>query len=136
MTNEEIKARMREAYEAGYRENESFQLDYEGYEDMMRKSFDAWLAKNLPALLEADPAQVIQAEVCAPTVSSETEDLYITWLREEGESVVYDEVIAEIESDKATFEITAERAGKLNRLVPDGKIKQGQLIAYINKLRE
>ena len=42
-----------------------------------------------------------------------TEVTISSWLKKDGEIVELDEVIAEIDSDKATFDLTAESTGKL-----------------------
>lgn len=57
-------------------------------------------------------AQTIEMKI--PTVGESITEVTISeWLKEDGEQVEMDEVIAEIESDKATFELTAEAAGTL-----------------------
>jgi 2-oxoglutarate dehydrogenase E2 component (dihydrolipoamide succinyltransferase) len=53
-------------------------------------------------------------QVKVPTVGeSITEVTIANWLKKDGEAVKLDEVIAELESDKATFELTAPNAGVL-----------------------
>lgn len=53
-------------------------------------------------------------QVKVPTVGeSITEVTIANWLKKDGESVKMDEVIAELESEKATFELTAPQAGIL-----------------------
>lgn len=53
-------------------------------------------------------------QVKVPTVGeSITEVTIANWLKKDGEVVKMDEVIAELESDKATFELTAPQAGVL-----------------------
>lgn len=56
------------------------------------------------------------------------------WHKKEGEEISSGEVIAEIETDKATMELEATSSGKLARIiVPEGskKVKVGELIALI-----
>ncbi|HKG68754.1 MAG TPA: 2-oxoglutarate dehydrogenase complex dihydrolipoyllysine-residue succinyltransferase [Segetibacter sp.] len=69
-----------------------------------------------------------------PTVGeSITEVTLIKWLKKEGESVQRDEVIAELESEKATFELNAEEAGKLSLKAKEGEtLKVGDVIASID----
>ena len=51
-------------------------------------------------------------EMVVPTIGeSLTEVTIASWSKENGDFVEMDEVIAEIESDKATFELTAEEQG-------------------------
>jgi 2-oxoglutarate dehydrogenase E2 component (dihydrolipoamide succinyltransferase) len=53
-------------------------------------------------------------EMKVPAVGeSITEVTISTWLKKDGDTVVQDEIIAEVESDKATFELPAEASGKL-----------------------
>lgn len=49
-----------------------------------------------------------------------TEVTLVKWLKTSGSWVERDEVIAELESEKATFEINAEQAGVLTTLVQEG----------------
>src|SRR5579871_6434851 len=53
-------------------------------------------------------------QVKVPAVGeSITEVTIANWLKKDGDAVKMDEVIAELESDKATFELTAPQAGVL-----------------------
>jgi len=68
-------------------------------------------------------------QVKVPTVGeSITEVTIANWLKKDGDIVKMDEVIAELESDKATFELTAPQAGVLKiskqagEVVPIGTI--------------
>ena len=72
-------------------------------------------------------------EMKIPTVGeSITEVTVAKWLKEDGAQVSRDEVIAELESDKATFELPAEAAGTLRHAVKEGEtIAIGAVIARI-----
>jgi 2-oxoglutarate dehydrogenase E2 component (dihydrolipoamide succinyltransferase) len=60
-------------------------------------------------------------DVKVPTVGeSITEVTLSRWIKKDGDSVAMDEAIAELESDKATFELTAEKAGILKTLAKEG----------------
>lgn len=60
-------------------------------------------------------------QVKIPTVGeSITEVTIANWLKNDGDAVKMDEVIAELESDKATFELTAPQAGVLKILKQKG----------------
>ncbi|HEY5824587.1 MAG TPA: biotin/lipoyl-containing protein, partial [Cyclobacteriaceae bacterium] len=62
-------------------------------------------------------------QVKVPTVGeSITEVTIANWLKKDGDIVKMDEVIAELESDKATFELTAPQAGALKILKPQGEV--------------
>ena len=74
------------------------------------------------------------AEIKVPTVGeSITEVTLVKWIKKTGEWVERDEVIAELESEKATFEINAEQAGILTTLAPEGDtIKIGDIVCRID----
>lgn len=60
-------------------------------------------------------------EIKVPTVGeSITEVTVATWLKNDGDHVQVDEIIAELESDKATFELPAEEAGILRIVAQEG----------------
>ncbi|NQW78335.1 MAG: 2-oxoglutarate dehydrogenase complex dihydrolipoyllysine-residue succinyltransferase [Chitinophagaceae bacterium] len=74
-------------------------------------------------------------EIKVPTVGeSITEVTLLKWTREEGAYVERDEVIAELESEKATFEVNTEKAGTLFRLAAEGDtILIGSILAKIDE---
>ncbi len=58
----------------------------------------------------------------------------IKWLKHDGDYVDRDEVIAELESEKATFEVNAEKAGTLKTLGKEGDtLKIGEVLANIDE---
>lgn len=60
-------------------------------------------------------------EMKVPAVGeSITEVTVASWTKSDGDMVEMDEVICELESDKATFEVTAEAAGKLSIKAQEG----------------
>ncbi|MEO1255912.1 MAG: biotin/lipoyl-containing protein, partial [Bacteroidota bacterium] len=60
-------------------------------------------------------------EMKVPSVGeSITEVTVASWTKNDGDFVEMDEVICELESDKATFEVTAEAAGKLSIKAQEG----------------
>ncbi len=62
-------------------------------------------------------------QVKVPTVGeSITEVTIANWLKKDGDPVKMDEVIAELESDKATFELTAPQAGILKISKTQGEV--------------
>jgi pyruvate/2-oxoglutarate dehydrogenase complex dihydrolipoamide acyltransferase (E2) component len=73
-------------------------------------------------------------EIKIPAVGeSITEVTIAKWLKKDGEAVKRDEVIAELESDKATFELPAEADGTLKIRVAEGEtIGIGTIIADID----
>jgi len=72
-------------------------------------------------------------EMVVPTVGESITEVTIgEWSKKEGDLVEMDEVIAEIESEKATFELTAEAQGYLNIIAKDGDtLEIGDLICKI-----
>src|ERR1700753_883182 len=74
-------------------------------------------------------------DIKVPTVGeSISEVTLVKWLKKEGQYVERDEVIAELESEKATFEINAEKAGVLKTLGKEGDtIKIGDVVAQIDE---
>lgn len=60
-------------------------------------------------------------EMKVPTVGeSITEVTLAQWLKNDGDYVEMDEIVAELESDKATFELPAEKAGILRHVAGEG----------------
>lgn len=61
----------------------------------------------------------------------------LKWVKKTGEYVERDEVIAELESEKATFEVNAEQAGVLTTSAAEGdSLKVGDVIATIDETAE
>jgi 2-oxoglutarate dehydrogenase E2 component (dihydrolipoamide succinyltransferase) len=73
-------------------------------------------------------------QIKVPTVGeSITEVTIANWLKKDGDTVQLDEVIAELESDKATFELTAQSAGVLKIVKQQGEtVPIGETICEIN----
>ena len=74
-------------------------------------------------------------DIKVPAVGeSISEVTLLKWLRKEGEYVERDEVIAELESEKATFEVNAEQAGALKTAAKEGDtLKIGDVLASIDE---
>ncbi|HQV55918.1 MAG TPA: dihydrolipoyllysine-residue succinyltransferase, partial [Chitinophagaceae bacterium] len=75
-------------------------------------------------------------DIKVPTVGeSISEVTLLKWTKKDGEYVERDEVIAELESEKATFEVNAEQAGilKLASISEGDTIKIGDLLASIDE---
>jgi 2-oxoglutarate dehydrogenase E2 component (dihydrolipoamide succinyltransferase) len=74
-------------------------------------------------------------DIKVPTVGeSISEVTLVKWLKKDGEYAERDEVIAELESEKATFEVNAEQAGTVKTLAAEGDtIKIGDLLAQIDE---
>src|SRR3954453_1379853 len=67
-----------------------------------------------------------------PVGESITEVTLSSWKKKDGDRVEMDEVIAELESDKATFELTAEKAGTLKIVPNEGDVLRiGAVVANI-----
>ncbi len=74
-------------------------------------------------------------DIKVPTVGeSISEVTLLKWTRQNGQYVERDEVIAELESEKATFEVNAEKAGVLKTLANAGDtILIGSILAQIDE---
>ncbi|SEN00260.1 2-oxoglutarate dehydrogenase E2 component [bacterium A37T11] len=74
-------------------------------------------------------------EIKVPTVGeSITEVTLSQWLKKDGDFVEMDENIAELESDKATFELPAEKAGILKIVAQEGDtLEIGAVVATIEE---
>ncbi|SOE20442.1 2-oxoglutarate dehydrogenase E2 component [Spirosomataceae bacterium TFI 002] len=101
-------------------------------------------AKTPEATVEEKP---VAAAATAPTASQETKSINVevpsvgesitevtisSWMKKHGETVELDEIICELESDKATFELPSPAAGVLNIVSEEGStIGIGETIATI-----
>ncbi|HEY0356103.1 MAG TPA: 2-oxoglutarate dehydrogenase complex dihydrolipoyllysine-residue succinyltransferase [Flavisolibacter sp.] len=74
-------------------------------------------------------------EIKVPTVGESINEVtLIKWLKKDGEYVERDEVIAELESEKATFEVNAEKAGVLKTVGKEGDtLNIGDVLAQIDE---
>jgi 2-oxoglutarate dehydrogenase E2 component (dihydrolipoamide succinyltransferase) len=74
-------------------------------------------------------------DIKVPTVGeSISEVTLLKWVKNDGDYVNRDEVIAELESEKATFEVNAEKAGVLKTNAKEGDtLKIGDLLASIDE---
>lgn len=63
----------------------------------------------------------MKLEIKVPPVGESISEVTLSrWIKQSGDFVEMDEIIAELESDKATFELTAEQAGVLNTVASEG----------------
>jgi 2-oxoglutarate dehydrogenase E2 component (dihydrolipoamide succinyltransferase) len=75
---------------------------------------------------------IVELKVPSPGESI-TEVVIAKWVKNTGDVVEKDEVIAEIDSDKATLTLNAEEAGKIEVLAAEGDtVKVGQVVAKID----
>lgn len=75
---------------------------------------------------------IVELKVPSPGESI-TEVVIARWVKNTGDVVEKDEVIAEIDSDKATLTLNAEEAGKIEVLAAEGDtVKVGQVVAKID----
>lgn len=74
-------------------------------------------------------------DIKVPTIGeSISEVTLIKWVKNDGDYVDRDEVIAELESEKATFEVNAEKAGILKTVGKEGDtLKIGDVVARIDE---
>lgn len=97
-------------------------------------------AASAPEAKASSPAPAVKAssngevkEMIVPTVGeSITEVTLANWIKKDGDFVTLDEIIAEVDSDKATFELPAEATGILRHVAKEGDVLEiGGLICKI-----
>ena len=74
-------------------------------------------------------------EIKVPSLGeSESEATLVSWLKSEGDEVLVDDVLAEIESDKITMEITAFEEGVLKSILKeaDSVVEPGEVIGMLD----
>ena len=72
----------------------------------------------------------------APTMGeSITEATIASWVKQEGDAVAEDELIAELETDKINLEVTAPKAGVLGKILKgEGEtVTVGEVMAELNE---
>ncbi len=74
-------------------------------------------------------------DIKIPTVGESISEVTISkWNKKDGDTVAMDEILCELESDKATFELNAPAAGVLHIVVPEGEtIAIDTLIARLDE---
>ncbi len=74
-------------------------------------------------------------EIKIPPVGESISEVTLSkWIKNDGDYVEMDEVIAELESDKATFELTAEKSGTLKTKANEGDtIPVGDVVCVIEE---
>src|SRR5215470_6175979 len=74
-------------------------------------------------------------QVRVPTLGeSVTEGTITRWAKQDGETIATDEVLLEIETDKASMELPSEKTGVLKILRPAGTTVQvGEVVAEIDE---
>jgi len=74
-------------------------------------------------------------EIKVPSVGESINEVTLTkWIKKDGDWVERDEVIAELESEKATFEINAEQAGILHTIAKeDEDLQIGDVVCTIDE---
>src|SRR5665213_663963 len=77
-------------------------------------------------------------EIKVPSVGESINEVTLTkWIKKDGDYVERDEVIAELESEKATFEINAEKAGILHTVAKeDDNLQIGDVVGTIDDAAE
>lgn len=76
----------------------------------------------------------MSVEIKVPPVGESINEVTLTkWIKKDGDWVNRDEVIAELESEKATFEINAEKAGILHTIAKeDDNLQIGDVVCTID----
>jgi 2-oxoglutarate dehydrogenase E2 component (dihydrolipoamide succinyltransferase) len=73
-------------------------------------------------------------DIKVPTIGESINEVtLVKWVKKDGEYVERDEILAELESEKATFELNAEKAGLLKTVGKEGDtLKIGDVVATID----
>lgn len=116
------------------------QIDETAAKPVSQNTDTAVVQQAVPEPLEmisSEPAKAAGKgiiEIKVPTIGeSISEVTLVKWLKKEGDLVKRDEPIAELESEKATFELNAEEAGKLSPIAKEDDVLQiGDVVAKIN----
>src|SRR5215831_8966329 len=72
-------------------------------------------------------------EIKVPPVGESINEVTLAkWLKNEGDFVQQDEMLCELESEKATFELNAEKPGKISLVAKEGDVlKIGDVVCRI-----
>src|ERR1043165_4491670 len=75
---------------------------------------------------------IVELKVPSPGESI-TEVIIARWVKQSGDIVEKDDVLAEIDSDKATLTLNAEESGKIELMAGEGDtVKVGQVVVKID----
>lgn len=78
-------------------------------------------AADAPKVANAPTAQELDIRI--PAVGESIQEVTLTrWMKKDGDQITMDEPIAELESDKATFELNAESDGTLSTIAQEGDV--------------
>ncbi|RZS94944.1 2-oxoglutarate dehydrogenase complex dihydrolipoyllysine-residue succinyltransferase [Cecembia calidifontis] len=92
----------------------------------------AQAAKSKETTASGTKTGEVKEMIVPPVGESITEVTLASWLKADGEFVQLDEIIAEVDSDKATFELPAEATGILRHVAKEGDtLEIGGLICKI-----
>lgn len=102
-----------------------------GKEDAAGASPDASREEQAPRPAAGNKGII---EIKVPVVGESIQEVtLVSWMKEDHDYVERDEVICELESEKATFELNAEEAGALQRVAGEGDdLKIGDVVARID----
>lgn len=110
------------------------EIDTEGKEAESPKTTESTEADSQPSQAAAPAKSTGEVkEMHVPAVGeSITEVTLASWIKSDGDYVELDEIIAEVDSDKATFELPAEASGILRQVAGEGDtLEIGGLICKI-----
>ncbi len=104
-------------------------------EEPVKEAAPAAAVESTPAAPAPAPAQAEKSvvEIKVPVVGESISEVTIAnWTKKDGDTVQLDEIICELESDKATFELPAEASGILRHAASQGDtLAIGEVIARI-----
>lgn len=82
-----------------------------------------WRCRPTASGLDHEPLNNMAVEIKVPSVGESITEVTVgAWRKKEGDYVKVDEVVCDLESDKATFELPAEAEGTLHILAQEGDV--------------
>ncbi len=82
-----------------------------------------WRCQPTASGLDHEPLNNMAVEIKVPSVGESITEVTVgAWRKKEGDYVKVDEVVCDLESDKATFELPAEAEGTLHILAQEGDV--------------
>ena len=110
-------------------------IEEAGGKAMADTSAEAPVANSAPKAAEAAPVAAPAAETAAAPAEAKTIEITVpavgesisevtvsSWIKKTGDTVGLDEIICELESDKATFELPSPQAGTLTVVANEGDV--------------
>src|ERR1700730_8634520 len=86
----------------------------------------------MPMLSSAFCKQPMRVSIVVPKATISLEQATILrWMKASGDPVEIDEMLLELETDKAVVDVPSPAAGILNIIIPEGDVSVEQIIGWI-----